>query len=298
MIAISPTDKNWFDYLKYKGLNSYVNFWTPTPWNVKRLNSGNRLYFMLKSPIRKIGGFGEFVEYKNMTAFQAWNEFGYRNGRCSRQEFINSIQEYLDKNSAKFGRQEIDINSYEIGCIVLNNCEYWDNENFLKPENHNIDFATQVVKIKYFDQYDSFVQAQIEKDNFDLVNEPRNDKQGLTNVRDGQSVFKGKILKAYNNKCCITGETIPELLEAAHIQEYKNKNSNHVQNGLLLRVDIHRLYDNRLIFIDGQYIVHVSEQITSEQYRQYHGRKIRLPNSTYEHPLKEALELRKNEFRN
>ena len=56
MFAVSPTDKNWFDFLKYSGLNSFVNFWTPTPWNIKQLNVGNRLYFMLKSPIRKIGG--------------------------------------------------------------------------------------------------------------------------------------------------------------------------------------------------------------------------------------------------
>lgn len=103
MFAISPTDKQWFDFLKTSKLNSNVNFWTPTPWNVRQLNSGDRLYFMLKSPIRKIGGFGEFVEYKKITVEEAWSEFGYRNGRESKETFINSIQKYIDKNSITVG---------------------------------------------------------------------------------------------------------------------------------------------------------------------------------------------------
>lgn len=298
MFAISPTDKNWFDFLKSAELNSYVNFWTPTPWNIKKLKKGNRLYFMLKSPIRKIGGFGEFVEYKNMMTADAWKEFGYRNGRTSRIEFIDSIQNYIDKNSDKFGGKAINAATYEIGCIVLNNCEFWDEPQFLKPENFNVDFATQVVTIKYFDEFDPFTKVIDEDDDFKIVSETRNDKLGLIKIRDGQSKFKGKILRAYNNKCCVTGETIPELLEAAHIQEYRNKESNHVQNGLLLRVDIHRLYDNRLIFIDKNYVVHISNLITSTEYRQYNGRVINLPSALSDYPSKGALEMRKDEFRN
>lgn len=297
MFAISPTDKDWFNYLKNSGLNSYVNFWTPTPWNIKQLQKGNRLYFMLKSPIRKIGGFGEFVEYKNLTAADAWIEFGFRNGRASRQEFINQIQKYIDKNSAKFGKRNINISTYKIGCVILNNCQFWESDKFITANNQNIYFASQIVKIKYLKQYDPFLQAQNDQNNFSLVNEPRNDRHVESNGREGQGEFKGKILRAYNNRCCISGETTPELLEAAHIQEYKNKKSNHVQNGLLLRVDLHRLYDNGLLFIDSNYKIHISKLILSQQYRQYHGQTIELPTSTNEHPSKDTLELRRNDFR-
>jgi putative restriction endonuclease len=297
MYAISPTDKNWFDYLKREQFNSNVNFWTPTPWNIKKLKPKDKLYFMLKSPIRKIGGFGEFVEYNNMTALDAWNHFGYRNGRSSRQEFIDSIQEYIDKNSQKYGGIPIDINNYQIGCIKLDNCEFWDDENFIDITNKQIEFAPQVVTIKYFDQYDIISKTQEENNNFNIVSEPRIGKKATTNIRAGQSEFKAKILRTYNNMCCISGETIPELLEAAHIQEYRNYNSNHVQNGLLLRVDLHRLYDNRLLFIDREYLIHVSSLITSQFYRQYHGQKIRIPNSLSDRPSAEALEIRKDEFR-
>ena len=67
MFAIAPTDLNWFQQLRTEGVHgNVINFWTPTPWNISRLKKGDKLYFMLKSPIRKIGGFGKFVEYKNM----------------------------------------------------------------------------------------------------------------------------------------------------------------------------------------------------------------------------------------
>ena len=252
---------------------------------------------MLKSPIRKIGGFGEFVEYKNLTAFEAWKEFGYRNGRNSRDQFVDSIQKYIDKNSDKFGGKTIDINTYKIGCIILKNCEYFEEDNFIDISGYEIEFPKQIVKIKYFNGYDSFQNILLERDNFNLIEEEREDKRQLTKVRNGQGEFKGKILRAYNNKCCISGETIPELLEAAHLQNYKNKKSNHVQNGILLRIDIHRLFDSGLIFIDKNFIIHVSSLIENEYYRQYHGKTIKLPNSRNDYPLQNALELRRKEFR-
>ena len=81
MFAIAPTDLNWFQQLRTEGLQGKViNFWTPTPWNISRLQKGNNLYFMLKSPIRKIGGYGKFVEYKNMKASEAWKKLASGDG--------------------------------------------------------------------------------------------------------------------------------------------------------------------------------------------------------------------------
>jgi putative restriction endonuclease len=117
MFAISPTDIEWFNFLRTEGLNSEVNFWTPTPWNISRLKNGDKLYFMLKSPIRKIGGYGHFVDYKNMTVTDAWNKFGYKNGCCSKQELIDRLNKYKATNSLD---DRSETNS-EIGCIQLKN---------------------------------------------------------------------------------------------------------------------------------------------------------------------------------
>ena len=55
MFSIANTDIEWFEFLKKNNIFNNVNFWTPTPWNVKKLKQGDLFYFMLKSPIRKLG---------------------------------------------------------------------------------------------------------------------------------------------------------------------------------------------------------------------------------------------------
>ena len=71
MFAIAPTDLDWFERIRTGPIGGIVNFWTPTPWEVKGIPDGARLYFMLKSPIRKIGGYGSFVRYADATASEA-----------------------------------------------------------------------------------------------------------------------------------------------------------------------------------------------------------------------------------
>jgi hypothetical protein len=76
-------------------------------------------------------------------------------------------------------------------------------------------------------------------------------------VRDHQGKFKRALLD-YDKKCVLTGATLPALLEAAHIQEVRDGGSDDVGNGLLLRVDLHRLFDARLfsINVDGTLALH------------------------------------------
>jgi len=156
MFAISTTDDNWFKFLKQNNFNSYVNFWNPTPWNIKKMKLGERWYFLLKSPIRAIAGFGEFYKYENLTAFEAWKLYGHKNGTVDLSEFINVIQIYIDKHSDKLSGIKIDINTYKIGCIILNNCQFWDSDEYKVPEHYQISFKKQIVKYKYFTQYDPF----------------------------------------------------------------------------------------------------------------------------------------------
>lgn len=297
MFAISNTDNNWFEFLRNAQLNSSVNFWNPTPWRVRSINKGEKWFFMLKSPIRKIGGFGEFVEYKELTPSDAWNEFGHRNGFEVKDEFVSAIQQYLNKHSEAHRGIPINIETYKIGCVVLTNCQFWDSDRYISPEDFNIKFPPQIVKFKVFKGYEPDLFHISNTIGFNLLNEPREDYRSLLKQRRGQGEFKGKILKAYNNKCCISGEACPELLEAAHIQPYSSINSNHVQNGILLRVDLHRLYDNGLIFIDKDYIVHISSRIKTAMYHMFNGVQIMLPKDMDCYPLKESLELRRNDFR-
>lgn len=71
-----------------------VNIWTLSPWNISRLQAGDKLFFMLKAPIRKTGGYSAFAGYRNLSLEKAWTEFGYRNGCESKSDFKNRLRKY------------------------------------------------------------------------------------------------------------------------------------------------------------------------------------------------------------
>lgn len=73
--------------------------------------------------------------------------------------------------------------------------------------------------------------------------------------RQGQPEFRGKLIEAYDGKCAITGFDVKESLEAAHIVPYLGADTNHLSNGLLLRADLHTLFDLFLFTIDPQSLV-------------------------------------------
>ena len=99
MIAVAPTDLDWFKQLRDSQPAGEVNFWTPTPWNLKRLQPRDKFYFLLKSPIRKVGGYGVFKEYLNLSPERAWARFGKSNGVLNYDELVRRTEKYADKNA-------------------------------------------------------------------------------------------------------------------------------------------------------------------------------------------------------
>ena len=127
MFAIAPTDLDWFERIRTGPIGSVVNFWTPTPWEVKGLHQQDRLYFMLKSPIRKIGCYGTFLQYKDSTAKEAWSSYGVNNGIDSELELIAKISRFAEKRSKNFSRSA----NPAIGCIELTDVVALDNDQFV-----------------------------------------------------------------------------------------------------------------------------------------------------------------------
>jgi PRC-barrel domain len=74
MFALAPTDIDWFLNIHSVPGGPKANFRTPAPWSIKGLKPGVRLYFLLKSPMRKIGGWGAFCRYNDMTTEQTWTD--------------------------------------------------------------------------------------------------------------------------------------------------------------------------------------------------------------------------------
>jgi hypothetical protein len=116
-------------------------------------------------------------------------------------------------------------------------------------------------------------------------------------LRQGRQVFRENVLNAYERACAVTGCEVTETLEAAHIVAYRGPETNHTSNGILLRSDIHILFDIGLIAIDPEnYCVVISNRLMSTSYEELSGKRIRLPARTGDQPNTEALKFRMVEF--
>ncbi len=79
-----------------------------------------------------------------------------------------------------------------------------------------------------------------------------------------QARFREKLLDAYGARCAITGTAVASTLQAAHIVPYRGPQTNAVGNGILLRADIHNLFDMGLIQIEPTtYKIRLSEELLS-----------------------------------
>lgn len=108
--------------------------------------------------------------------------------------------------------------------------------------------------------------------------------------RRGQAAFRASLLAAYASTCPVTGCKVEALLEAAHIIPYLGAGTNHIQNGLPLRADIHTLFDLQLLAIDPETLtVQLAPLLMGSEYSELAGRPIVLPEQAAHHPSREAL---------
>lgn len=109
-------------------------------------------------------------------------------------------------------------------------------------------------------------------------------------VREGQDQFRLALLEAYDHRCAVTGTDAVETLDAAHIYPYRGPASNHVSNGLVLRADVHRLFDRGGLAIDElEHRVLLKPHLLATQYSELAGRKLRLPRRAALRPSTAAL---------
>lgn len=132
--------------------------------------------------------------------------------------------------------------------------------------------------------------------------DPSNNEDGRTWIlrniaqRRGQQKFRDELLKAYSDSCAITGCEVLDVLEAAHISPFRGDHTNHVTNGLLLRADIHTLFDCRKISINPETMkIWVSPEIQNSEYQSFHGKELSPPIAAGYRPSEQALKAHYNE---
>ena len=115
-------------------------------------------------------------------------------------------------------------------------------------------------------------------------------------IRRGQLKFRNNLLEIYNSSCAISNCNIINALEAAHIQKHMDSGINTTNNGILLRSDLHKLFDSNLLKINPKtFTVELSELLKSSSYSRFEGRKIR-KDKFGNYPDKNFLKIKYNEL--
>jgi predicted restriction endonuclease len=139
------------------------------------------------------------------------------------------------------------------------------------------------------------IEQEIEKlqsqgmDGFDEYRIPERAWRIVTQ-RKGQSKFREMLLESFEGRCAVTRINEPVVLEAAHIQPYGGAWSNVPSNGLLLKSDIHKLFDNGLLAIDpDNYTTIIAPRLRDGQFGLHEGQRIIIPEKDELKPEKEFL---------
>ncbi len=116
--------------------------------------------------------------------------------------------------------------------------------------------------------------------------------------RQGQSKFRNNLLKLYRARCAISGCPVTSVLDAAHIKGYHGPKSSHSSNGLLLRTDLHTLFDLHLLTVDPEtWKVLISPELKGSVYEKLAGKRLRRPKNPKKWPNKQRLAWHKSESR-
>ncbi len=108
-------------------------------------------------------------------------------------------------------------------------------------------------------------------------------------VRAGQARFRRQLLDVYDG-CAVTGTDVERVLDAAHISPFSGDHSNDVSNGMMLRRDIHRLFDDHLLTVTPEYTVGVTPELLGSEYSELDGRSLTaLPAQARHRPSPELL---------
>jgi putative restriction endonuclease len=294
-IYVGVTDYNWFRFLSALPEVAEINFWQPGgKTNFKAVQPGELFLFKLHSPRNFIVGGGVFARSSIVPVSLAWEAFGVGNGAASLEE--------MRTRTSFYRREKIDPKQdYSIGCRILTQPFFLAESSWIPiPES----WASNIVSGRKYNTAEEdgrrLWEAVTDRLNGNLqagVSEPRAryGEPTLIHPRLGQGAFRVVVTDLYFRRCAITGEKTLPILDAAHIRPYAEGGTHEANNGLLLRTDIHRLFDLGYVTVstDNRFEVGKSLKEHFENGRHYynmHGQTIMLPSDPRSHPARDALE--------
>jgi putative restriction endonuclease len=293
-IFVAVTDNEWFRFLA-ENTPDEVNFWRPKTTQAFRALSPNEPFlFKLHSPLNSIVGGGFFVRHSALPLSLAWEAFGEKNGASTLAAFHGLVESIR-------GSGEPDP---EIGCTILADPFFFPQQAWIPVPR---DWARNIVIGKTYDTHDR-IGSRLWEDvlvriagRVTTVADPTADEASrygepaLVHPRMGQGGFRVSVTEAYRRRCAVSGERTLPVLHAAHIRPYSESGPHRVSNGLLLRSDLHILFDRGYITVDSDLHLVVSQRIREQfengrDYYAMHGRPlISVPEQPQDHPGCEFL---------
>jgi len=296
---IGVTDREWFHFLESRSPLEEVNFWQPSGGGgvFRAVEPGQPFLFKLRYPENKIVGGGFFGHYTKLPVSLAWDTFGEMNGAPTLAAMRANIERLRNRPTSPH-------EDYEVGCIILVDPFFLPQRDWIPaPE----DWAPNIVQGKTYDLTVSpgrelweQVAAAAFQPRAGLVADaqpgPMFGAPTLFRPRLGQGSFRLSVTDAYDRHCAISGEKTLPVLQAAHIRPVSAGGQHKVSNGILLRSDIHTLFDRGYVTVlPGILEFRVSQRLKDDWsngriYYELAGRPISAPRHPNLAPDREALE--------
>ena len=279
---VGNTDFDWYSFLGARPDIGEVNFWQPSGGRgFHVVPVGAPFFFRLKKPHYAIAGFGVFAGHSVLPVSLAWECFGEQNGAPSLREMRRRVERYR--------RIEDRREDYKVGCLMVVNPIFFPAERWVREPT---DWAKNIVQGKGYDLragegariYDACLSRARPPLQPPSVELPRYGEGTWVRPRLNQGTFRVAVTDAYGRACAITSEHSLPVLEAAHIRPFSDNGPHDVTNGLLLRSDIHKLFDRGYVTVTASGHFEVSRRLREDWengviYYERHGQRIAEPDN-------------------
>lgn len=292
---VGITDRDWFDFLsRMDGLDE-VNFWQPSgQQQFRALQIGEPFLFKLHSPDDYIVGGGFFSHFTILPASIVWEAFGEKNGARTEEEMRARIARY--RRAANPGAAD----DYQIGCILLESPFFFDRADWIPVP----DWKREIVRGRGYDsegdgreiwhRAEALLRAFHQGAQPTEEPQPRYGEPVAVFPRLGQGSFRLIVTDSYERRCAFTNSPVLHVLDAAHIRPYSLGGTHDPSNGILLRQDLHTLFDRGYMTVTPSHRIEVSSRIREEfhngkEYYKLQGEIMRLPKYGDRYPSPDLL---------
>lgn len=271
---VALTDYEWFSYLRPRGPWEEINFWQPGGGTLLKPPIGMPFFFKLHaSHGGRVVGFGHFAWRSRLPAWMAWDCFEDANGTPDRGSFLRLLAERRSERVDPTG-------SFTIGCLLISNPVFFSDTDWVSSpadwprtgvqQGKGYDVTTGEGLRLYSECRDiatRYPEALPPSAGANLHGEHAGERYGspyLASPRLGQAGFRVRVTDAYGRACAITTEHSLPVLDAAHIRPFGEGGEHDVRNGILLRTDIHRLFDQGLVTVTPGHQFLVSDRLRKD----------------------------------